>query len=59
MTTNTEKGSEVVKISAFVEKDPNAAAKKPGAATINPLNNGSGSAVKTSTQPGHEGHNHN
>ena len=24
MTTNTEKGSEVVKISAFVEKDPNA-----------------------------------
>ena len=37
MTTNTEKGTEVVKITAFVEKDPNAPAKQPGTATINPL----------------------
>ena len=62
MTTNTEKGSEVVKITAFVEKDPNAPVKatnttqKAGTATINPL---ATPAQKTSTQPGHEGHNHN
>ena len=53
MTTNTEKGTEVVKITAMVEKDPNAPAKPAGKATINPL-----STTKTSTQPGHEGHNH-
>jgi len=63
MTTNTEKGSEIVKIKAFVEKDPNApakaatAAQKAGSATINPLATPAGQ--KTSTQPGHEGHNHN
>ncbi len=41
LTTNTEKGKETVKITAFVEKDPNAAAKpkKPaGTASITPLN---------------------
>lgn len=56
MTTNTEKGTQVVKITAMVEQDPNAPQKQPGKATINPL---STSNVKTSTQPGHEGHNHN
>lgn len=59
MTTNTEKGTQTVKISAFVEKDPNAPTQKPGTATINPLSTGTTSATKTSTQPGHEGHNHN
>lgn len=62
MTTNTEKGSEVVKITAFVEKDPNAPAKpaqKAGSASITPVSSNSNSVVKTSTQPGHEGHNHN
>lgn len=34
LTTNTEKGSEVVKIKAFIEPDPNAPAKKAGSATI-------------------------
>lgn len=58
MTTNTEKGTNVVKITAQVEKDPNAPVK-PGKATVNPLINNATSKVKTSTQPGHEGHNHN
>ncbi|WP_405571997.1 DUF1573 domain-containing protein [Winogradskyella sp. Asnod2-B02-A] len=64
MTTNTEKGTEVVKISAFVEKDPNAPVKaaaptqKAGAAAVNPLSTNNGAARKSSTQPGHEGHNH-
>lgn len=57
VTTNTEKGQEVVRISAFVEADPNAPAQKPAATTINPLS--TDTPVKTSTQPGHEGHNHN
>lgn len=61
VTANTEKGREVVKIKAFVKPNPNApqipasvnlqsAAKKaaPAAAQV----------VKSSTQPGHEGHNH-
>ena len=56
MTTNTEKGTQIVKITAMVEQDPNAPQQQPGKATINPL---STSNVKTSTQPGHEGHNHN
>ena len=61
MTTNTEKGKEVVKITAFVEKDPNAPAKKAGSATVNPVttNSNGNTVMKTSTQPGHEGHNHN
>ena len=50
MTTNTEKGTEVVKITAMVN-NPNA--KQNAAAKSNPL-----STVKTSAQPGHEGHNH-
>ena len=59
MTTNTEKGTEVVKITAMVEQDPNAPQRQPGKATINPLSTGGNTTVKTSTQPGHEGHNHN
>ena len=53
VTANTEKGSEVVKITAFVKPDPNA---KPTPT----LNNGPvvQQPVKSSTQPGHEGHNH-
>ncbi len=62
MTTNTEKGSEAVTIKAFVEADPNAPTKA-GSATINkqPMTAapvGAAAPVKSSTQPGHEGHNH-
>ncbi|WP_299118034.1 DUF1573 domain-containing protein [uncultured Winogradskyella sp.] len=57
MTTNTAKGNEQVKITAFVEKDPNA--KTPAQATAT----GTSSILqaqpkKSSTKPGHEGHNH-
>ncbi|MDD7884835.1 DUF1573 domain-containing protein [Flavivirga sp. 57AJ16] len=34
ITANTEKGTETVKITAFVKPDPNAAAKKPATPTI-------------------------
>ena len=57
MTTNTEKGTEVVKITAMVEKDPNAPQKATAKPTVNPLS--TSNVKKTSTQPGHEGHNHN
>ena len=57
MTTNTEKGNEQVKISAFVEADPNAkTASATASATPSILT--SPVAKKSSTQPGHEGHNH-
>ncbi|WP_179338375.1 DUF1573 domain-containing protein [Winogradskyella ludwigii] len=58
MITNTEKGQEPVKITAFVEKDPNAPVKPATAAKTNPLSVSPSTAVKSSTQPGHEGHNH-
>lgn len=62
MTTNTEKGSEAVVIKAFVEVDPNAPKGQPGAASImqQPTAQPAGAVtpVKSSTQPGHEGHNH-
>jgi len=45
ITANTEKGRETVKITAFIKPDPNA------------LQNGA-AITKTSTRPGHEGHNH-
>lgn len=48
LTANTEKGTETVKISAFIKGDPNAPA---GTVQTN-------TATKSSTQPGHEGHNH-
>lgn len=59
ITANTEKGTEIVKISAFVEKDPNAPATTANQAptAINPLAT-DGAVKKSSTQPGHEGHNH-
>ena len=47
VTANTEKGTETVKITAFIKPDPNAPVRATGVTT------------KTSTQPGHEGHNHN
>ncbi|MBU2929944.1 DUF1573 domain-containing protein [Winogradskyella psychrotolerans] len=62
MITNTEKGQLPVKITAFIEADPNAAtkqaAKPAGTATINPLSTDAAAPRKYSTQPGHEGHNH-
>ncbi len=60
ITANTEKGTEVVKIGAMIEPDPNAPVKKAGTATVNPLSTTTpnAAAVKSSTQPGHEGHNH-
>lgn len=58
MTTNTEKGSEAVTIKAFVEADPNAAQKPAGSATIMQQSGNTPVPVKSSTQPGHEGHNH-
>jgi hypothetical protein len=62
ITANTEKGTETVKIGAFVEKDPNApapaAAVNKASTTVNPLATNNGAVKKSSTQPGHEGHNH-
>lgn len=56
VTANTEKGMEVVKISAFVI-DPNGPVvdNKPAAS---PLLTEGVQQVKSSKQPGHEGHNH-
>lgn len=55
LTTNTASGTETVKIKAFIQADPNA--------PVNAANNGSSPVMQpagqTSTQPGHEGHNHN
>ncbi len=63
MTTNTEKGSEAVSIKAFVEADPNAPARATNSAPVmsqqpalSPM--GAATTVKSSKQPGHEGHNH-
>jgi len=56
MTTNTAKGNEQVKISAFVEKDPNVAT--PTATTAGTSSILQTQPKKSSTQPGHEGHNH-
>jgi hypothetical protein len=53
VTANTEKGKEQVKIKAFVKADPNAKATPTTAIGQVPAEK------KTSTQPGHEGHNHN
>ncbi|MEZ4802411.1 MAG: DUF1573 domain-containing protein [Gelidibacter sp.] len=59
MTTNTEKGSEAVTIKAFVEADPNAPKKDSNKASImQQPSTSSAATVKTSTQAGHEGHNH-
>ncbi|MCF7560282.1 DUF1573 domain-containing protein [Sabulilitoribacter multivorans] len=55
VTANTEKGTEMVKIMAFVKPDPNA----PASANPTPsISNSPVQQVKSSTKPGHEGHNH-
>ena len=55
VTANTEKGREMVRVKAFVKPDPNAPAKANSGKQLAP---NSTSAVKSSTRPGHEGHNH-
>lgn len=59
LTTNTENGSETVKIKAMVEADPNApqqpVVQQPAAGAQSIMQQ---PARKYSTQPGHEGHNH-
>lgn len=59
ITANTERGTENVSISAFVKGNPNAAAFTTPTTTA-PLmtSGGQPQQVKFSTQPGHEGHNH-
>lgn len=56
LTTNTEKGKEIVKVSAFIKPDPNAPQK--AAAKASPVKAATPQVKKTSTRPGHEGHNH-
>lgn len=62
VTANTETGKETVKIKAFVKADPNAPVKTPvankQAQGIPAAVKSAPAAVKSSTQPGHEGHNH-
>ena len=61
LTTNTANGSETVKIKAFIEGGEAAAVPKTGGAAATnatPMLQ-KPAATKTSTQPGHEGHNHN
>ncbi|MBU2938970.1 DUF1573 domain-containing protein [Lacinutrix sp. C3R15] len=59
VTANTETGKETVKIKAFVKADPNAAAAVNKSAQGVPAGSVNAAApVKSSTQPGHEGHNH-
>ena len=54
VTANTEKGREVVRIKAFVKPDPNAPTKT----ALNTQKAASATKIKSSVQPGHEGHNH-
>lgn len=56
ITANTEKGNETVKITAFIKPDPNAPKRNVGRPN---LQQNAPGTIKTSTQPGHEGHNHN
>ena len=58
VTANTEKGSEIVKITAFVKPDPNSPATSANQAVSSPIINSAAQKPKSSTQPGHEGHNH-
>ncbi|MCB0399241.1 MAG: DUF1573 domain-containing protein [Winogradskyella sp.] len=55
ITANTEKGTEVVKITAMVN-NPEAAQKAAAQKSATPTN--PMLSTKTSTKPGHEGHNH-
>jgi hypothetical protein len=57
LTTNTQSGTETVKIKAFIQADPNAPAPATNTATGGSILQQP--ATQTSTQPGHEGHNHN
>ncbi|WP_100612025.1 DUF1573 domain-containing protein [Confluentibacter lentus] len=57
VTANTEKGTETVRITAFVKPNPNAAVSTSTNSTT-PLMTSGQPQVKYSTQPGHEGHNH-
>lgn len=58
ITANTESGKETVKISAFVKPDPNAPVTPAQAKSPVGGEMAAPAAVKSSTQPGHEGHNH-
>ncbi|WP_159019553.1 DUF1573 domain-containing protein [Algibacter sp. L3A6] len=59
LTANTEKGKEIVKIAAFVKTDDNASPQATTTQTVPGISAAAASrAVKSSTQPGHEGHNH-
>ncbi|EGV44245.1 DUF1573 domain-containing protein [Bizionia argentinensis JUB59] len=64
VTANTENGRETVKVSAFVKPDPNAPARAAAPAVTNQGQVPAGAVQqnsaprKYSTQPGHEGHNH-
>ncbi|MFC5195502.1 DUF1573 domain-containing protein [Bizionia hallyeonensis] len=65
ITANTEMGKETVKVSAFVKPDPNAPARATAPAVTNQgqmpagaVPNQQAAPRKYSTQPGHEGHNH-
>ncbi|MFD2550429.1 DUF1573 domain-containing protein [Bizionia sediminis] len=63
VTANTEKGRETVKVSAFVKPDPNAPARASASAVSGQAAMPAGAIQnaaprKYSTQPGHEGHNH-
>ncbi|ALJ04559.1 hypothetical protein APS56_05140 [Pseudalgibacter alginicilyticus] len=59
VTANTEKGTETVKITAFVKPDPNTPTATSQVAPAAPgVNSPVQQQVKYSTQPGHEGHNH-
>ncbi|RXJ45813.1 DUF1573 domain-containing protein [Gelidibacter gilvus] len=58
MTTNTERGAETVRIKAMVEGDPNAPMQPAVQQTGGTQSIMQQPARKYSTQPGHEGHNH-
>lgn len=58
VSANTEKGREVVRIKAFVKPDPNAPARTNVQAAAKQAVPVATQVVKSSTQPGHEGHNH-
>ncbi|WP_100615086.1 DUF1573 domain-containing protein [Confluentibacter citreus] len=58
VTANTEKGIETVSITAFVKPNPNAAVSTSTNTATPLMTSGQQQQVKYSTQPGHEGHNH-
>ncbi|MDX1278543.1 DUF1573 domain-containing protein [Oceanihabitans sediminis] len=60
VTANTETGRETVRIKAFVKPDPNAPARPNATSPVNQAVPAAANPAprKYSTQPGHEGHNH-